>query len=74
MSLVKESSTQFLSQNKKYLATMETLKDFNRNGNKVKEVKKETNNAKAVNKPKRTVGVKLDRAKIENPAAIVVAV
>tara|TARA_B100001057_G_scaffold435078_1_gene465166 strand:- start:138 stop:338 length:201 start_codon:yes stop_codon:yes gene_type:complete len=50
------------------------LKNFNRNGNKVKEAKKETINAKAVNNPKRTVGVKFERAKIENPAAIVVAV
>ena len=30
--------------------------------------------AKAVNKPNKTVGVKLERAKIENPAAMVVAV
>ena len=36
--------------------------------------KKKLINAKAVNKPKRTVGVKLDKAKIENPAAMVVAV
>ena len=36
-------------------------------------MKKETINAKAVNNPKRTVGVKFERAKIENPAAIVVA-
>jgi hypothetical protein len=50
------------------------LENFKRNGNKVNDAKKEIINAKAVNKPKRTVGVKLDKAKIENPAAMVVAV
>jgi hypothetical protein len=50
------------------------LKKFKRNGSKVKDAKKETINAKAVNKPNKTVGVKLERAKIENPAAMVVAV
>jgi hypothetical protein len=49
-------------------------KKYKRNGNKVKDAKKETSSAKAVNRPNKTVGVKLERAKIENPAAIVVAV
>ena len=47
---------------------------FKRNGNKVKDAKKESISAKAVNNPNKTVGVKLERANIENPAAIVVAV
>ena len=50
------------------------LKKLKRNGNKVKDAKKETMSAKAVNKPNKIVGVKLERAKIENPADIVVAV
>tara|TARA_B100000959_G_C14500747_1_gene427095 strand:+ start:253 stop:516 length:264 start_codon:yes stop_codon:yes gene_type:complete len=50
------------------------LKNFKRNGSKVNEAKKETNKAKAVNNPNNTVGIKLDRAKIENPDAIVIAV
>ena len=50
------------------------LKKLMRNGNKVKDAKKEIISAKAVNKPNKTVGVKLERAKIENPAAMVVAV
>ena len=50
------------------------LKNFSRNGNKVNDAKKETIKAKAVNRPNRTVGVKFDRAKIENPAAMVIAV
>tara|TARA_B100001175_G_scaffold276168_1_gene251488 strand:+ start:268 stop:492 length:225 start_codon:yes stop_codon:yes gene_type:complete len=50
------------------------LKKVKRNGSKVKDAKKEIINAKAVNKPNKTVGVKLERAKIENPAAMVVAV
>ena len=41
------------------------LKRFKRNGNKVKDAKKEIISAKAVNKPNNTVGVKLERAKIE---------
>jgi hypothetical protein len=43
-------------------------------GNNVKDVKNDTSKAKAVKTPNKTVGVKLDSAKTENPAAMVVAV
>jgi|TARA_B110000263_G_scaffold49493_1_gene41338 hypothetical protein len=50
------------------------LNRFKRNGNNVNDAKKETSKANAVKTPNKTVGVKFENAKIEKPAAIVVAV
>jgi hypothetical protein len=50
------------------------LNKFKRNGSNVNEAKKDTIKANAVKTPNKTVGVKLEKAKIEKPAAIVVAV
>jgi len=53
---------------------LNALNAFNRYGNNVNDVKKDTSKANAVKTPNKIVGVKFDKAKIENPAAIVVAV
>jgi len=50
------------------------LNKFKRNGSNVNDAKKDTSKANAVKTPNKTVGVKLENAKIEKPAAIVVAV